>query len=160
MAIVGTRAFFAGGHDLSHYSDVVDVYDASTGDWTTTTLSEGRLLPVAGSAGTAVVVAGGNADRNISGVVDTFDTATDAWTDAGSNLRRPAPRPPRARESQSPGGALKGGRYLIAVRLLTTQLRLQLPGARLGGLAGRQFAGSTVFGGLAGRSLAGSTVFG
>ena len=88
MAIVGTKAFFAGGHDLSQYSDVVDVYDASTGDWTTTSLSEGRLLPVAGSAGTAVVVAGGNADRNISGVVDTFDTATDVWTDAGSNLRR------------------------------------------------------------------------
>ena len=51
MTIVGTKAFFAGGHDLSHYSDVVDVYDASTGDWTTTTLSEGRLMPVAGSAG-------------------------------------------------------------------------------------------------------------
>ena len=128
MAIVGTKAFFAGGHDLSQYSDVVDVYDASTGDWTTTTLSEGRLLPVAGSAGTAVVVAGGNADRNISGVVDTFDTATDAWTDAGSNLRRLL-RDLRGRGNPNPPcGALKGDRYLIAVRLPTAQLRLQAVG--------------------------------
>ncbi len=77
---VGTKAIFAGGYkgtaDLAdQLSDVVDIYDATTELWTTTTLSQSRDGLAATTAGDQAFFAGGltnTTNPSTSGVVDIY----------------------------------------------------------------------------------------
>jgi hypothetical protein len=92
-ASVGTRALFASGAVDSggpnaRPSDVVDIYDAATGQWSTARLSQPRLSPAAAVVGTRVLFAGGlvgwwgGPDARASDVVDIYDSATGQWSTA------------------------------------------------------------------------------
>ncbi|MCP3915936.1 MAG: hypothetical protein GY711_10310 [bacterium] len=85
----GTRAYFGGGWlGTTNYSDVVDIYDASTGSWTTASLSHGRSELAAASAGGIVVFAGGRDAIGASNVVDIHDPASGTWTTASLSEAR------------------------------------------------------------------------
>ncbi|MCP3915933.1 MAG: hypothetical protein GY711_10295 [bacterium] len=79
----GTRAYFAGGWlGLMNYSDVVDIYDASTDSWTTMSLSVPRSEMAAASAGGLVFFAGGRDANGATNIVDILDPASGTWTTA------------------------------------------------------------------------------
>ncbi|MEZ6015069.1 MAG: hypothetical protein R3F49_08150 [Planctomycetota bacterium] len=79
-ATVGALALFGGGIVSSSppaMSDVVDIYDATTGAWTATALSSPRTLVAAAALGNTVLFAGGvNASLAASDVVDVYDAGT------------------------------------------------------------------------------------
>ena len=56
---VGNLVFFAGGHDGTAAVDVVDVYDADTGERSTDTLSQARHALSATTVGKQLIFAGG-----------------------------------------------------------------------------------------------------
>ena len=80
--------FFGGGYSASDVSSVVDVWDLSTGTWSTaspsspSSLSLGRAWISATSAGGKVFFAGGS-NGAISDAVDVYDTSagsTGTWS--------------------------------------------------------------------------------
>ena len=91
VATIGTKIFFAGGHTgeqdpLTLFSRV-DIYDISTGDWSTAELSEARTGIGAAVAGNKVFFAGGakNFSNNLgwygsSTRVDIYDVLSNTWT--------------------------------------------------------------------------------
>jgi hypothetical protein len=77
------------------YSDVVDLFNAGTGKWSTAKLSQPRQYIVAASAGEVAVFGGGfcspctgqpGTDRSV--VVDIFDSRTLKWKAAKLSQRR------------------------------------------------------------------------
>jgi hypothetical protein len=83
-AVVGTRAFFGGGHDTHFGSpnmfDVVDIYDAQTGLWSSETLSVARGYVGATALGNTVIFAGGAGQGfAYSDVIDVFNVGTGHW---------------------------------------------------------------------------------
>ncbi|MBL0340047.1 MAG: hypothetical protein IPP71_03505 [Bacteroidetes bacterium] len=80
---VGTKVFFAGGQSLNGFNySVVDIYDNSTGLWTTANLSVARSGLSATTVGTKAFFAGGGA------VVDIYDNSTGLWTTANLSVAR------------------------------------------------------------------------
>lgn len=89
---VDNKALFAGGCAGRAYglppgsycaSDVVDIFDADTGLWSTATLSQGRFHLAATTVGSKALFAGGYHDAwNESNVVDIYDTDTGLWSTA------------------------------------------------------------------------------
>ena len=91
VATVGTKIFFAGGHmgeqdPLTLYARV-DIYDLSTGSWSTTELSEARTGIGAVVAGDKVYFAGGakGFSSNVgwyssSTRVDIYDVVSNTWS--------------------------------------------------------------------------------
>ncbi|HEX6882281.1 MAG TPA: hypothetical protein VF530_02810 [Planctomycetota bacterium] len=83
-ASVGNLALFAGGIDATSPLATVDIYDDSTGTWSTATLSQARHLEqyAAATAGGRVFFGGGAVDPTptLSDVVDVFDSAADTWS--------------------------------------------------------------------------------
>lgn len=83
-ATVGTRALFAGGIDATSALATVDIFDDSTGTWSTANLSQARHLEqyAAATADGRVYFGGGAIDPTptLSDVVDVFDSTTDTWT--------------------------------------------------------------------------------
>jgi len=89
----GSKAFFAGGirevaPDEYEYSDVVDIYDAESGSWSTASLSYGRSNMAAVAAGDKVFFAGGANSKVPFDFVDIYDTRTDTWTTAHLSRER------------------------------------------------------------------------
>jgi len=83
-AVVGTRAYFGGGHVSTgggaEMSDVVDVFDAVGGTWSSETLSVPRGYVAAAAVGNTVLFAGGVETGHVpSDVVDTLNTGTGKW---------------------------------------------------------------------------------
>jgi N-acetylneuraminic acid mutarotase len=83
-AVLGLKAYFAGGSNDSGLLSSVEIYDSQTGDWNTSyNLSVARECPFATAAGSKVFFAGG-VDFYISGdvfsTVDIFDTVTQQWS--------------------------------------------------------------------------------
>lgn len=85
-AVIGTKAFFAGGYHDSIMSDHVDILEMNTRTMTTATLSEGRN-EVAGAALRHIAMFfGGFAARtgsprgSPSNVVDIYNNETNAWS--------------------------------------------------------------------------------
>ncbi len=91
---VGNKAIFAGGmippgemdppipYDIG-FSDVVDIYDADTGQWSTATLSAPRFSLAAAAVGNLAFFAGGatpGPGGGVSDVVDIYNADTDTWT--------------------------------------------------------------------------------
>jgi len=82
-AVIGEKAFFAGGYlGDGTVSNVVDIYDASTDTWTTDTLSLARAFYGSGtSQGTKVYFAGGILPGDAAtNLIDIFDTTTNSWS--------------------------------------------------------------------------------
>lgn len=95
-ASLGTQAFFAGGTVPSGsfqavHSDRVDIYDASTGLWSTATLSERRSSIAAQQVGNQLVFAGGWSSpappAQGTATVDIYDT-TSGWSTATLSVPR------------------------------------------------------------------------
>ena len=84
--VFGSKAIFAGG--WTEYSfgvtDTIDIYDASTGQWTTSKLSRGRRGINAFVSGDKAVFAGGYAavlsSEVAADLVDIYDNQTGQWT--------------------------------------------------------------------------------
>jgi autotransporter-associated beta strand protein len=88
-------AFFAGGatnSNDSNPSNVVDIYNTSTGTWSTATLSQARTDLAATSAGNQVFFGGGNENNGETGpysnVVDIYNTSTGTWSTATLSVGR------------------------------------------------------------------------
>jgi hypothetical protein len=89
-ASVGNVALFAGGNlsGSDAVSDVVDLWDATTGTWSTATLSVARARPAAVVSGSLAFFAGGyrvNSNFGYIGgydAVDVYDAATGTWSTA------------------------------------------------------------------------------
>jgi hypothetical protein len=84
-ATLGTKIFFAGGkkgNDMDGtVTSRVDIYDASTGNWSTAELSQARIGIAAATLGDLVFFAGGSyGERNASDRVDIYNNATNAWS--------------------------------------------------------------------------------
>ena len=83
----GTKVFFAGGvyyddGDNGISTNVVDVYDAATNQWTTTQLSDARHGIAAATIGDKVFFAGGQTGDGItmSDKVDIYNLSTNSWS--------------------------------------------------------------------------------
>lgn len=85
VAVVGNKAFFAGGYSwlpTPVYYNTVDVYDASTNTWSTATLSEARANATPVVAGNLAFFAGGLGGSQYSDRVDIYDGSTGTWSTA------------------------------------------------------------------------------
>lgn len=82
VAVVGTKALFAGGLNNSgiggQYVNVIDIYDAATNTWSTTTMSEGKYGISAITAYSKVYFAGGtiNYTGALSNRVEIYNSVT------------------------------------------------------------------------------------
>ena len=82
---VGNYAIFAGGIYYSKktrgglYSNAVDIYNNSTGRWTTAKLSSARVVISAATVGTKAVFIGPSFS-NRGNAVDVFDSVTGRWS--------------------------------------------------------------------------------
>ena len=77
----GAASTLAGGTTQGSPSDVVDLYDHATRQWTTATLSVARTAPGTATLGTKILVAGGyEGSGQASRAVDVYDTATRTWS--------------------------------------------------------------------------------
>ncbi len=77
-----SKAYFGGGLGNNFYSNLVEIYDASTGEWAMDQLSVARAFPVGVSAGNKVFFAGGINWQTLEhfSTVDIYDTLTQEWT--------------------------------------------------------------------------------
>jgi hypothetical protein len=83
-AAAGNKIFFAGGFDYSTYATTktVDIYDVSSGIWSTTELSEARSGVVGAGIGTKIFFGGGSVNNIYSKTVDIYDVSTNSHTTA------------------------------------------------------------------------------
>jgi hypothetical protein len=86
-------AIFAGGLDIGGVLENVDIYDDSTGTWSTSTLSQARILDAEASVthGTCAYFAGGqvvDSPPMQSDRVDIYDALTGTWRRASLSAPR------------------------------------------------------------------------
>ena len=62
------------------YSKDVDIYDATTGQWSVSHLSTERDMMTASAAGNKVLFTGETQDPSLIGLVDIYDMNTSLWT--------------------------------------------------------------------------------
>ena len=82
VTVVGDKAIFAGGW-TSVASDVVDIYDADSHQWSHTTLSQPRGRLAATTVGDLALFGGGLASvgpTTLSDTVDVYNASTDQWS--------------------------------------------------------------------------------
>jgi hypothetical protein len=82
-AAVGNKVLFAGGLATADVaSDVVDIYDVKTGQWSIAHLSQPRFAATTVTVGDKVLVAGGTVGIHhvLSDVVDIYDDVTGHWS--------------------------------------------------------------------------------
>ena len=94
-AVVGTKAILAGGciresHRCDQSSDHVDIYDASTKRWRSTTLPQPRYYLGAVTVGSEALFYGETDPYNCnpSDSVDIYNVTTDTWTSAELSVAR------------------------------------------------------------------------
>jgi len=87
VATAGGKIFFAGGIEgilpsgFFKVSDIVDIYDTSTGIWSVEKLSVARYEMVSTVVGDKVIFAGGRLmNYHVSDVVDIYDVSTGLWS--------------------------------------------------------------------------------
>lgn len=81
----GSQVVFAGGWywDMNYNqlsSNAVDIYDASTGLWTKTTISQKRENIGVAVVGNKIIFAGGDGWTGIYSNVDVYDVSDNSWT--------------------------------------------------------------------------------
>lgn len=89
-ASVGGKALIAGGGKLtagfgSYFAfDIVDIFDATTGAWTTANLSTGRMFMASTQLGSRAFFAGGISSSappfSVRTIVDIYDDAAGTWS--------------------------------------------------------------------------------
>jgi len=77
----GELVLFGGGGNSTGYSDQVDMYNVTSGSWTTATLSVPRIDLAAASSGNLVFFAGGD-ETTASNQVDIYNVSTGSWRTA------------------------------------------------------------------------------
>src|SRR5206468_3798820 len=79
---VGNLAMFAGGSVGNSSTANVDIYNDSTGQWSTASLSQARMGLAATSLGHLAFFAGGQTAPTgpYSDVVDIYDASTNQWS--------------------------------------------------------------------------------
>ncbi len=77
---VGNLAIFAGGEASTGPSNVVDIYNDSTGSWSSTTLSQSLLNMAATTVGNLAIFAGGDTSTGLSGAVYIYNAGTGKWS--------------------------------------------------------------------------------
>ena len=94
-AVVGTKAILAGGcvrksHRCDQSSDRVDIFDASTKSWHSTTLPQPRYYLEAVTVGSEALFYGETdpSNCNPSDSVDIYNVTTDTWTSAKLSVAR------------------------------------------------------------------------
>ena len=91
IAVAGNKVLFAGGYyQVTTFSDFVfsnwvDIYDASTGSWSTATLSQARSDLTATTVGNKIYFAGGTDlwnpnDYDCTKSIDIFDASNNSWS--------------------------------------------------------------------------------
>jgi len=96
---VGNVALFGGGYnDDGGYSseycnidgncNVVDIYDATTGTWSTATLSVARSNLAATSVGNVALFGGGDGANGMCNTVDIYNATTGTWSTASLSVAR------------------------------------------------------------------------
>lgn len=93
VAVNGNKVVFAGGwyFDFSYNrpaSNAVDIYDVSTGAWTTAKLSQKRQSISVASVGSKIVFAGGLPNSGTTDRVDIYDVLTNTWSVASLSSPR------------------------------------------------------------------------
>jgi hypothetical protein len=72
---VGNKAYFAGGFtQADNYSNAFDIYDASTGQWTTDTIPIPTVYPCAVAAGNLILF------PRTADLIDIYNTTTGKWS--------------------------------------------------------------------------------
>ncbi len=88
----GPIALFGGGSSAisgPYATDLVDIYHANTGTWSTANLSQARTHLSATTVGHKVIFAGGITNDNVlSDRVDIYDALTGEWTTASLSVPR------------------------------------------------------------------------
>jgi autotransporter-associated beta strand protein len=81
-AAAGGKVVFAGGYEAGSLgSDIVDIYDTSTGQWTVAKLSQGRANIASTASGNLIFFAGGNYPNNgYSNNIDVYDVSNNTWS--------------------------------------------------------------------------------
>ena len=89
VAVVGHTAIFAGGNTSTRAgdvltSDVVDIYDADTGRWSTARLSQARNDIAVATVGNLAIFAGGDLYPTVTAYnnVDIYNADTGQWSTA------------------------------------------------------------------------------
>ena len=108
-------AFAGGFYSAKHaYEDAVDIYNTTSGEWSTSKLSQARQYITSAAAGPFILWGGGfcspcnnqvNSSSSRSSVVDILDTRTGTW----------APRANLSQERSNGAAASVGGRYALFV---------------------------------------------
>ncbi|HEU5227781.1 MAG TPA: neuraminidase-like domain-containing protein, partial [Ktedonobacteraceae bacterium] len=84
-ASVNNLALFAGGYDSggSGFSSTVDIYNAASGQWSTSKLSQARTTLTATAVGNLALFAGGEGTNFMaSSLVDIYNATTGQWSTA------------------------------------------------------------------------------
>jgi hypothetical protein len=76
VATVGDDAIFAGGLGPTSPSSAMDIYNTSTGQWYTDSLTQASQTISVATAGTKAIFAEGYSDNGPSNVVDIYDAST------------------------------------------------------------------------------------
>ncbi len=88
----GPIALFGGGTSAisgPYATDLVEIYHANTGTWSTANLSQARAHLSAATVGSKVIFAGGiTSDNSLSDRVDIYDAITGEWTTASLSVPR------------------------------------------------------------------------
>jgi PKD domain/Kelch motif len=87
IAAAGNKIFIAGGYtsyttggDPANYSNRVDIYDITTGQWTITQLSEPRAYDAVAVLGNKIFFAGGWNANGLRTTVDIYDVSSNIWS--------------------------------------------------------------------------------
>jgi predicted Ser/Thr protein kinase len=81
-SVANRYALFAGGINVSDFTNVVDIYDSSNRAWSTATLNQARAAIAATSLGNLAFFAGGLGVNQASNVVDIFNATSQTWSTA------------------------------------------------------------------------------
>jgi hypothetical protein len=84
----GELVFFGGGFSATGVSNLVDIYNVTSGSWTTATLSIPRWALAAASSGILVFFAGGANATGFSNQVDIYVTTYGIWSTATLSRER------------------------------------------------------------------------
>ena len=86
VATVGNKILVAGGFKSytglvpADFSSRVDIYDITTGQWTTTHLSQPRIVGAVAVLGNKIFFAGGHDNNSLKTTVDIYDISANTWS--------------------------------------------------------------------------------
>jgi hypothetical protein len=90
MVSVGTDVFFLFVGNLDSPSNMVDIYNVGTEQWSTGTLSVARESETVATVGDLAIIAGGSTITSLSNAVDIYNAMTNEWTTATLSQARTA----------------------------------------------------------------------